>query len=94
VTAEEEILIAPDPHQLRCPYCFNPMRGVDLLGHLQESHVSVQNFDPGPPIKLLNEWYRWWLTSDEAPAKMPQALHVRSALVLQSLGYDVTPKGL
>jgi len=81
-------------HQLRCPYCFNPMRGVDLLPHLQEVHVNKNDFDHGPIVKLLNEWYVWWLATDSAPAKMPQALHIRTALALQALGFEVAPAGL
>lgn len=66
------------------------MRGVDLLFHLQEVHVSTNDFSAGPPVRLLNEWYRWWLNSDTAPVKMPEALHIRTAMALQALGYDVT----
>jgi len=77
--------------QLRCPYCFNPMRGVDLLPHLQAFHVDTNDFDPGPITKLLHEWYRWWLDTNDAPAKMPKALHIRTAMALQALGFDVVP---
>lgn len=29
---------------------------------------------------LLASWYRWWRDADDAPAKMPDALHVRTAM--------------
>lgn len=31
---------------------------------------------------LLREWHDWWFGSDDAPAKMPNALHIRTAMVL------------
>lgn len=31
---------------------------------------------------LLREWLTWWSSSDEAPPKLPNALHVRTTLVL------------
>lgn len=40
---------------------------------------------------LLFEWYCWWFASSDAPAKMPEALHIRTALALQELGYDLSP---
>jgi hypothetical protein len=82
---------ATAPKEMRGPYCFNPMRGIDLLPHLQEFHVDRNDFDPGPVVKLLNEWYQWWLDTPNAPAKMPSALHVRTAMVLMTLGYEVAP---
>lgn len=30
--------------------------------------------------RLLREWALWWHDSDEAPAKMPGALHIRTSL--------------
>ena len=38
---------------------------------------------------LLVEWFRWWRDSDDAPAKMPEALHIRTAMLLQQMGYEV-----
>lgn len=34
------------------------------------------------PLALLTEWYAWWFDNDAAPAKMPAALHIRTAMVL------------
>lgn len=31
---------------------------------------------------LLQQWLDWWASSDEAPEKLPNALHIRTALVL------------
>lgn len=42
---------------------------------------------------LLLEWLVWWRDSDESPAKMPAALHVRTAVWLimqaESEGADI-----
>lgn len=38
------------------------------------------------PMALLAEWYQWWDTSAFAPAKMPNALHVRTAMALLLAG--------
>lgn len=35
------------------------------------------------PLALLKEWFEWWEASDDAPAKMPNALHIRTALLLK-----------
>lgn len=45
------------------------------------------------PSDLLYEWYCWWFAAPDAPAKMPEALHIRTALALQELGYEVSPAG-
>lgn len=34
------------------------------------------------PEKLLAEWFRWWRTNDDGPAKLPEGLHVRTAVWL------------
>ncbi len=34
------------------------------------------------PMRLLAEWYNWWSTTDTAPCKMPNSLHIRTAMVL------------
>lgn len=31
---------------------------------------------------LLREWYEYWENNDELPAKLPDSLQVRTALVL------------
>jgi hypothetical protein len=31
---------------------------------------------------LLQEWLEWWEVADQAPAKMPNALHIRTAVAL------------
>jgi hypothetical protein len=42
--------------------------------------------DDGDALSLLREWYAWWQNSDAAPAKMPDALHVRTAVFLTLRG--------
>lgn len=34
---------------------------------------------------LLLEWLAWWATDDSAPAKMPEALHIRTVLALLTI---------
>lgn len=51
--------------------------------------------DPGPdhrsidPLDLLWEWMAYWDAEDHMPAKMPNALHVRSAVALVNSGRTV-----
>ena len=49
----------------------NPM--AELVQHKDSDSVE---------IALLRQWMRWWASTDEAPAKMPDALHVRTAIFL------------
>ena len=42
------------------------------------------------PIQLLTEWFEWWSGNDDAPAKLPDALQVRTAIALTGAGVDVT----
>ena len=34
------------------------------------------------PDELLEEWFKWWMTSAVTPPKLPRALHVRTGLYL------------
>ncbi len=34
------------------------------------------------PEELLRAWFHWWRQCDDAPAKLPDALHVRTAAYL------------
>ena len=36
----------------------------------------------GEAVRLLAEWMSWFMTDDDAPAKLPDNLHVRTALYL------------
>jgi hypothetical protein len=38
------------------------------------------------PLALLAEWYQWWYDTDSAPVKMPNTLHIRTAVVLAEHG--------
>lgn len=40
---------------------------------------------PSEEETLLHEWLTWWYKTDEAPAKMPNALHVRTAIFFTQL---------
>lgn len=44
----------------------------------------------GTPWELLAQWYDWWRNTDEAPVKMPDALHVRTAMALMMHEVDGT----
>lgn len=37
-------------------------------------------------LTLLAEWYQWWYDTDSAPVKMPNTLHIRTAVVLAEHG--------
>lgn len=41
------------------------------------------------PYDLLKDWYRWWRTCDDAPAKLPNALQVRTAMCLTLHAHDI-----
>lgn len=45
------------------------------------------------PLDLLWEWMKYWDEQDHMPAKMPDALHVRSAVCLVSSGRTVQIAG-
>lgn len=56
----------------------------DVLGTTHEA-----KFTYGDTEALLAEWFQWWADTDEAPAKMPDALHVRTGMALLTRGVDV-----
>ena len=37
---------------------------------------------------LLYEWFAWWANNDDAPVKMPGALHLRTAVTLKTLAME------
>lgn len=37
-------------------------------------------------LTLLSEWYNWWDTTEDAPAKMPDRLHNRTLVTLLKAG--------
>lgn len=39
--------------------------------------------------RLLHEWLSYWAEQDHMPAKLPNALHVRTAVHLTMNGHDV-----
>lgn len=41
------------------------------------------------PLGLLQEWMTWWRDCDGAPAKLPRALQVRTAVALTEHGHPV-----
>lgn len=45
------------------------------------------------PYALLMEWLRWWKNDPQAPAKLPESLHTRTAMALlvhaQAVGGDL-----
>lgn len=55
--------------------------------------TSVSALPEVDPYALLMEWLRWWKEDPEAPVKMPNALHVRTAMALlvhaQAVGGDL-----
>jgi hypothetical protein len=58
------------------------------------SVMSQVSPDEKASLDLLAQWYAWWFASDEAPPKMPDALHIKTALFLMENGYSPLPPGL
>lgn len=44
-------------------------------------------------LELLTEWMTYWHEQDHMPAKMPAALHVRTAVALTTRGRPVPGTG-
>lgn len=44
-----------------------------------EEIVANHDLDP---LNLLREWFEWWQGTDTAPHKLPNSLHVRSAMAI------------
>lgn len=38
---------------------------------------------------LLQEWYMWWRETEVAPPKMPDGLHIRTAVYLKMKELEV-----
>lgn len=54
---------------------------------MAEIHVH-NSIDPAL-LDMLEEWLRFWSEADSMPSKMPNALHVRTAVALSAAGRDV-----
>lgn len=37
--------------------------------------------------ELLNEWYQFWVKSNTMPSKMPNSLHIRTLVYLETKKY-------
>lgn len=53
-------------------------------GHAEQIHSLTNRADRAEA--LLREWFAWWDRDDDAPAKMPGALHIKTAVHFASLG--------
>lgn len=42
--------------------------------------------DEKAPYRLVVRWYRWWEVTDDVPPKLPNSLHVRTAMYLWHIG--------
>lgn len=54
---------------------------IDWLGPYFRIERLQENKDNTE--ELLKEWFFYWRTNDDMPAKMPDALHVRTAIYLK-----------
>lgn len=69
---------------------------ADILNAYDEERLAAMRTPSaadeafGTPWELLAQWYDWWRNTDEAPAKMPDALHVRTAMALMMHEVDGT----
>lgn len=57
----------------------------DLI-HKTSDHHHYGMSAPEMETALLVRWYRWWTTTDQSPNKLPESLHVRTALYLYQAG--------
>ena len=68
-----------------CTCAQNPECGLvdeagDALRTAQEA-LDTKPFED--PNTLLELWFDWWRTNPDAPVKMPDGLHVRTAIHLK-----------
>lgn len=54
--------------------------GMDMQHRLHPN--GGETLSVPSPEELLIEWFRWWRDGEGAPAKLPDALHVRTAAAL------------
>lgn len=47
---------------------------------------SVDTIDEALTEVLVGRWYQWWYESNQVPDKLPNVLHVRTALFLYHKG--------
>lgn len=48
--------------------------------------------EPTEAEVLLREWASWWLETEDAPVKMPDALHVRTAIYFTTKSLNQSSK--
>lgn len=81
--ALQEILNVLGPRICECPQ--SPECGLADEAHealrIAQEALEVPVLDD--PDELLDAWYDWWRTNPDAPAKMPEGLHVRTAIHLK-----------
>lgn len=53
------------------------------------AEVNVHTSNDPKTLGLLHEWFVYWAVNPELSEKLPNALHVRTALALEEAGYDV-----
>lgn len=68
-----------------CSCARNPDCGLADEAHeaLRVAREALAAQSTEDPDVLLDAWYDWWRTSLDAPAKMPNGLHVRTAIHLK-----------
>jgi hypothetical protein len=60
--------------------------GDDLLMRVEAYAQRHEFLTKTEEMKLLVCWYQWWRESNEVPNKLPNSLHVRTALFLYRHG--------
>lgn len=48
---------------------------------------GIESRELDEAVVLLKEWYEYWRSEDHMPAKLPNALHMRTALFLTEKKY-------
>jgi hypothetical protein len=65
----------------------NLSQSISLLSGFHHQQLPIQYVND-ESIILLQNWFEWWENSADVPAKLPHALHVRTAVFLVAKDYE------
>lgn len=68
----------------------NEVLNEALKGGIQSKTLEkllIVNEEDSEETKLLKEWFYWYMTDDEVPARTPDALHMRTLVRLMESKY-------
>lgn len=85
-----------DVERLRIHATYSRRIGRHTLADAIDRAADALAAEPIPakdrPLLLLQEWFAWWYDDEDAPAKLPEALQVRTAVTLAQHGMDPLPR--